>query len=166
MDVSGSATYPADLGTTFSLLADGDAAAERYAANGATDVEVLSCGADGDDWVIRTRRVVTVDLPGFARKVLQPTNTIEQTDRWGPERDGRREGSFVVEAKGAPVRTEGTMTIEAVDGGTEHHIEASLDVKVPLIGRKIADWGKGDAQAEVDKELAWNQARLAGGDPG
>jgi len=162
MDLSASETYPAGLATTFALVTDGEVSVARYAAGGHEQVELLSSEADGDDWVIRTRSEVTVDLPGFAAKVLQPTDTIEQTHRWGPERDGVHEGRFEVETKGAPVKTGGTMRLETQpDGSTKHSIDASLKIKVPLIGGKIESWGKDDFQSQLDHELAYNKARLS-----
>lgn len=163
MDLSASQDYPVDLATAFALVTDGEVAVARYAAGGHEQVELLASEADGDDWIIRTRSVVTVDLPGFAAKVLQPTNTIEQTHRWGPERDGVHRGTFEVETKGAPVKTGGSMRLEAQgDGATRHTIDATLKIKVPLIGGKIEAWGKDDFQQQLDHELAFNRERLAG----
>ena len=164
MDLSASTTYPVDLAAAFALVTDGEVAVARYAAAGHEHVELLEAGVDGDQRTIRTRSDVTVDLPGFAAKVLQPTNTIEQTHRWGPEHDGVHEGTFEVETKGAPVQTRGTMRLEALpEGGTRHTIAATLKVKVPLIGGKVEAWAKGDVQEQLDHELAFNRARLAGG---
>ena len=74
------------------------------------------------------------------------------------------EGTFEVETKGAPVQTAGTMRLEAQpDGTTKHTIDASLKIKVPLIGGKIERWGKDDFQAQLDHELDFNARRLAGG---
>jgi hypothetical protein len=163
MDLSASTEYPADLPTAFALVTDGELAVERSTAAGHEHVELLEQDDQGDEHVWKTRGDVTVDLPGFAAKVLQPTNTIEQEHHWGPERDGVHEGTFTVQTKGAPVQTHGTMRLEAMPGGgTKHTIEATLKVKVPLIGGKIEAWGKDDFQGQLDHELAWNRARLDG----
>jgi hypothetical protein len=164
MDLTASIEYPADLATTFALVTDGELAVARYTAGGHEEVELLEDLDDGDDHVWKTRGDVTVDLPGFAAKVLQPTNTIEQEHRWGPEHDGTHGGTFTVETKGAPVETKGTMRLEAMPGGgTRHTIEATLKVKVPLIGGKVERWGKDDFQQQLDHELAWNRDRLSSG---
>ena len=89
--------------------------------------------------MIRTSRTVDVDLPGFARKVLKPTNTMIQTDTWSArDVDGARDGDFEIEVKGAPVNVSGQMRIEpTASGGTRHTVDGKLDVKVPLIGGKV-----------------------------
>lgn len=161
MDLSASTEYPVELAVAFALVTDGELAVARYAAGGHEQVELLEQLEDGGDVVWRTRSQVTVDLPGFAKKVLAPTNTIEQEHRWGPEREGVHEGTFTVETKGAPVQTHGTMRLEAMPGGgTRHRIEATLKVKVPLIGGKVEAWAKGDVQEQLDHELAFNRERL------
>jgi hypothetical protein len=162
MDLSATIDYPADLATAYALVTDGELAAERYTAGGHEGVELLGQGEDGDVLWWKTRGNVTVDLPGFAKKVLQPTNTIEQEHRWGAPADGLAEGSFTVETKGAPVQTHGTMRLESLpDGGTRHTIQATLKVKVPLIGGKVEAWGKDDFQQQLDHELAFNRERLS-----
>lgn len=161
MDLSVSDVYPADLATSFAAITDPEAVVARYEAAGHEKVELLESAEDLDGWVIRTRSEVTVDLPGFAAKVLQPTNTLEQTHHWGPERDGVREGTFEVETKGAPVKTGGTMRLEQLDDGTTRHtIKATLKIKVPLIGGKIESWGKDDFQEQLDNELSFTKERL------
>ena len=82
---------------------------------------------DGDGFVIRTSRTVDVDVPGFARKVLKPTNTMVQTDTWSArDLDGARDGDFDIDVKGAPVHVPGQMRIEpTADGGTVTRCTAS-----------------------------------------
>jgi hypothetical protein len=160
MDFNGGETYPTGLDDTWALLTDRDVAVERYEAAGHTDIEVLEWGPDGDGFVMKTKRVVHLDLPGFARKVLKPANTMIQTERWGPVVEGRRESTFEVEVQGAPVKISGTSRLNAADGQTRHEVNGQLDVKVPLVGGKIANWAGGDTQRELDAELSFNRQRL------
>jgi hypothetical protein len=48
---------------------------------GHREVEILDCERSDASLEVRSRRVVDVELPGFARKGLSPTNTMIQTDR-------------------------------------------------------------------------------------
>jgi len=110
-----------------------------------------------------TRRTVDIEgLPGFATKVIKPTNTMEQIDRWdAPDTDGSHNGTFTIEVKGAPVKVAGNMSLEpTADGGTRHTVNGKLDVKVPLIGGKIAAWAEGPSQQRLDAEYDFHRARL------
>lgn len=162
MEFSGSETYDADLATAFSLFCNADATKARAESLGHTDVSVLSNEATDDGgWVITSTRTVPLDLPGFAKKVLKPNNESTQTDTWGPEVDGRRDGTFVIEVKGAPIKVQGTMSLTATgDGSCVQEVHGTLDVKVPIIGGKIAAWAVNDAQKSLDGELAFNKRWL------
>jgi hypothetical protein len=163
MAFSGDQTYPVAVEAVAALFVDPDVVRARYEAAGDRDLEILDCGADGDELVIHTRRTVDVEgLPGFATKVLKPTNTMEQVDAWdAPDAGGARNGTFTITVKGAPIKVSGTMRLEpTADGGTRHTVEGKFDVKVPLIGGKIASWAEGPAQQRLDAEFAFHRARL------
>src|SRR3954447_3588535 len=167
MAFSGEQTYAAAVDDVLALFTDRDVVRARYEAAGDRDVEILECGptvgASGEGFVIRTSRTVDVDLPGFARKVLKPTNTMIQIDTWSArDVDGARDGDFEIEVKGAPVKVSGQMRIEpTADGGTLHTVDGKLDVKVPLIGGKVARWAEGPSQQRLDAEYDFHRTRLA-----
>ena len=164
MPFSGDQTYDAAVDDVFALFADPDVVRARYEAAGDRDIEILECGPQGDGFVIRTSRTVDVDLPGFARKVLKPTNTMVQTDTWSArDLDGARDGDFAIEVKGSPVKVWGEMRIEpTAAGGTHHTVDGNLEVKVPLIGGKVASWAAGPSQQRLDGEYDFHRARLQG----
>ena len=83
MPFSGDETYDAAVDDVIALFTDPAVIRDRYEAAGDRDIEILECGPQGDGFVIRTSRTVDVDIPGFAKKVLKPTNTMIQTDTWG-----------------------------------------------------------------------------------
>lgn len=159
MELSRSHTYPASVDAVIAVLSDADAVTRRYEGMGHRDIEIRECGRDDDSARIVTSRVVDVELPGFARKVLSPTNTMVQTDEWRRDGDGWT-GEFRAEVAGAPVEMSGTMSLEPDGSGTVHTVTTSMKVKVPLVGGKIADWaGKNDIprtlQAEFDANDDW-----------
>ncbi|MGZ8753426.1 MAG: DUF2505 domain-containing protein [Acidimicrobiia bacterium] len=162
MTFSGDEIYEASVETVIAMFVDPDTVRARYEAAGDRDIEVVECGPDRDGFVIRTTRTVDVDLPGFARRVLKPTNSMVQVDRWGPiGPDGARDGDFAIEVKGAPVKVGGTMRLEPTgDGSCRHTVEGKVEVKVPLIGGKIAGWAEAPSQQRANDEFAFNRARL------
>lgn len=162
MEVKGSHTYDAPVDRVLAMLSDASATAEKYEGMGHRDVHVLECERQGSALRVRTSRVVDVDLPGFAKKVLKPTNTMVQTDEWREASDGAWEGTFTVEVKGAPVHTSGVMRLTPAGGSCTHEVTISIDVKVPLIGGRIADWaGKNEVRGTIDAEFAFGDRWLA-----
>ena len=162
MKLTDTHVYPVPVEAVIAMLHDTSATVDKYEGMGHQDVQVLEFTADADAIRIVSSRVVTVDLPGFAKKALKPTNTIVQTDEWRRTADGSWSGTFSGDVKGSPVNIAGTMTLTSVPDGAEHQVTIDVHVKIPLIGGKIADWaGKNDVRRTLDAEFAFNDARLA-----
>ena len=162
MDVSDSHTYAAPVDAVIDMYADPAAIVARYERMGHRDIEVLERSRTDDSLRVRTSRVVDVDLPGFARKVLSPTNTMSQTDEWSRSGDGSWDGTVQVEVQGAPVRMSATMRLVPEGEVSTMHVTVSMSVKVPLVGGRIADWaGKNDVPRTMAAEFAAGDAWLA-----
>jgi hypothetical protein len=162
MEIKGSHVYRVPVDAVIAMLQDKRSTVDKYEGMGHRDVEVLEIASDDGMLRIVSSRVVDVELPGFAKKALKPTNTMVQTDEWRRKDDGSWSGIFNVEVKGAPVRISGTMGLAPAADGSRHDVVLDLRVKVPIIGGKIADWvGKKDVQRTLDAEFSFNDARLA-----
>lgn len=167
MELTDTHRYGAPVDAVVDMFAQPDAVRARYEGMGHRDVEVLECERGDGTLRVRTRRVVDVDLPGFARKVLSPTNTMVQTDEWRAAGDGSWDGTFTVDVQGAPVQLRGSMRlVPAGDDACENTVTIRMDVKVPLVGGKIADWvGKNDARTTLLAEFAAGDEWLAAHPP-
>jgi hypothetical protein len=101
-------------------------------------------------------------LPGFAKKVLSPKQHVTQTDVWsGADSKGRRSGTFAVQAKGAPVRLQGTLQLVPRGAkGCTNTTEVTVECNVPLIGGKIADLVANDTRRALDHEQTWMSEHL------
>jgi len=162
MQLKESHTYSATVEAVLAMLADPDATRAKYEGMGHRDVEILEVTRTSEELIVATSRVVDVDLPGFARKVLKPTNTMRQTDTWEPGAGGGWHGTFAVEVDGAPVELSGIMSLVPGEGTCTHEVTITMNVKVPLVGGKIADWvGKNDARKTLEAEFAFGDGWLA-----
>lgn len=162
MELTRSHRFAVDPDAVIAMFADPEAVRSRYEGMGHRDVEILACERTDAALEVRSRRVVDVDLPGFARKVLSPTNTMTQTDRWTRRDDGGWDGTFAVDVAGAPVELSGTMALRTADGGADYTVSFRMAVKVPIVGGKIADWvGKNEAATTLEAEFAAGEAWLA-----
>ena len=164
MDVTQSHTYDAPIDAVLDMFGDTDAITARYSGMGHRDIEIRECERTDDSLRVVSSRVVEVDLPGFAKKVLSPTNTMVQTDTWTAAEDGTWAGTFSVDVAGAPVQLSGSMSLApAGAAGTTHEVTISMKVKVPLVGGKISDWAaKNDVPKTLAAEFAAGDAWLAG----
>ena len=161
MRFNGSRDYAVPVDAVIAMLQDEKNTIDKYESMGHREVAILEFVSNDEMLRIVSSRVVDVELPGFAKKALKPTNTMVQTDEWHGH-DDEWSGSFNVEVKGAPVRIAGTMSLTPAAGGSRHDVSIELQVKVPVIGNKIAAWvGTSEVQRTLDAEFAFNDARLA-----
>lgn len=155
-------TYAADVDRAMEYFASAEMTKARYEERGETDVEVLEATRTDDGGArIVTRRVTEVDLPGFAKKVLGATNTLEQTDVWTPVEDGDGyDGQWSLEVKGAPVHTGGTMRLRPEGDGCVYTVTGNVEVKVPLVGGKVAGFLEDRAKKLLEREQRFNAEHL------
>ena len=162
MRLSGSHVYAAPVEAVMAMLRDRAATIAKYESMGHRDVEIVDFVSDDTVLRIVSSRVVDVELPGFAKKALKPTNTMVQTDEWRRRDDGSWAGTFDVDVHGSPAHISGSMTLGPDGTGSRHDVALDVAVKIPLVGGKIADWvGKNDVRRTLDAEYAFNDSRLA-----
>ena len=153
--------HPADQ--VFAALTDFEAVKSKYEALGQSEVQLVRRD-EGDDGsvTIVTTRVVPLELPGFAKKVLSPKQHVTQTDVWSAvDGKGRRTGTFAVEAKGTPVRLHGTLQLAPRGArGCTNTTDVEIECKVPLIGGKITDIVADDTRRALDHEQTWMSEHL------
>jgi hypothetical protein len=161
MELTGAHVYPVPVDAVVKMLRDKSCTVDKYESMGHRDVQILELVADDATLRIVSSRIVDVDLPGFAKKALKPTNTMVQTDEWRRNDDGSWSGTFKVDVKGSPVRISGTMGLAPHADGSRHEVALDVQVKIPIIGGKIAEWaGKNDVRRTLDAEFAFNDQHL------
>lgn len=162
MDLRTEHHYPADPDTVFGVLTDPAFLRAKLETRGDTDVEVVECGPAADGYRIVTRRKVAIDVPSFARKLLNPTNTVTQTDVWSAADDGGRSGTWRVEAAGVPVAMSGTMSLAATPDGCVEVIEGLVRSAVPLVGGRLEKLVGATAERNLEHEHAFARRWLTG----
>jgi hypothetical protein len=151
---TGSTTYPdVPVDAAFARHTDEAFLRRKFEALGARDIDV-DVARDGDRVTLTIDRKVDADVPGFARKVISPANTIHLVEKWRPDGDGYI-CDWTADSSPAPAKLTGTRTLEPSGGGTEDATDGKIEVKVPLIGGKLADWLSGEATKQLEAELAW-----------
>lgn len=150
---SGDTTYAIAPDAAFERHIDEDFLRRKFEAQGARDIKV-DVARSGDNVTLTIDRKVEADVPGFAKKVVTPTNTVHLVEEWRPDGDGYL-CEWHAETSPAPSKLRGTRTLTPSGGGTHDATEGTVEVKVPLIGGKLADWGAGEAGRTLEDELAW-----------
>jgi carbon monoxide dehydrogenase subunit G len=161
MDFTDEHEFDSPIDAVWEMFRNPDSHLAKFEDMGHRDIELLEAESTDDTFHIVVRRVVDVDLPGFAKRVLKPTNTVTTTDDWQRNADGTCTGAQKVETEGAPVKISAETKLEPEGDRTRYSVVVHLDVKVPLIGGKLADWAKGSVKEQLDQEFAAGRDWLA-----
>jgi uncharacterized protein YndB with AHSA1/START domain len=155
--------YDADVETVFALITDADFMTRKYTAIGSTNVAVDKSEEAGGACELVMRRTVTVDLPGFAKRVMTPSNTAIQTENWAAvQADGSRVCTYRVEIQGMPSTITGTVTLSADGAGTRQDIDADVKVSIPLIGGKLEKFAVSTGTTDLAAQADFTAKALAG----
>lgn len=133
--------YAAGVDDVFPLLATKRALVDRFEAQGARDIEVVEYDDSGDAVHLVAHYVVSVDVPGFAKRVLSPETHITHTETWKPTPDGGRSADFQISVKGLPSSMTGTSALVPEGSGCRSVTDAEIVVSIPLLGGKLEQMG-------------------------
>jgi len=155
--------FDGEADRVYKLITDPGFLERKFAASGARDISVdCTDGPDGARHVV-IRRHVTVDLPGFAKKFIQPTNSLVQTEDWAaPDGDGRRVCTYRIDVQGVPSHIDGTVTLTPDGGKTRQDVEAEVKVSIPLVGGKLEKLAVDSGEKLLRGEAEFTNRELAG----
>jgi uncharacterized protein YndB with AHSA1/START domain len=154
--------YDQDVETVYALITDPDFMTRKYESLGGKDIAIDRTDTDDGGCQVVTRRTVTVDLPGFAKRVMTPSNTAVQEETWSAADDlGNRTSTYKVEIQGMPSKVTGTLILSADAGGTKQVIDAEVKVSIPLIGGKLEKFGIETGSKDIDEQVDFTIKELA-----
>lgn len=136
MDFTGTLVYERPPADVFAMFVDPDYVRARAEAAGGTDVESEVRPA-GDTIELHSARSVPPDVPAYAQSMVGDSIRITETMIWGPEADGRREGTFEVTFGSVPVVARGRLRLAPDGAGAEVTLDGQIKASVPLVGRKV-----------------------------
>jgi hypothetical protein len=150
--------YDVSPAALVALLQDPAFLEERARAAGDRGVSVTS-EAEGPGRRVVVDREVKSEIPRFARRVFSDTNRVVDRSLW--RREGRWVCTFEVEIHGAPIELTGRSTVMERDGGCTMEIATEIEVRVPLLGRKLERVIRDRTLAGLERDAAFTRSYLA-----
>ena len=138
MRIDGGFDYPgAKLADVFAMLTDPVFQRERCEATGALETTVDISGDPAAPIVKCRRRLATVGLPDFVRKVVGSSIEITDEVRWRPETGPNREADVRLVIVGQPTKMAGELHVRDDGQRTQGALAAELKAGVPFLGTRI-----------------------------
>ncbi len=155
-------TFEASGALCWRMFHDPASHVAKFEGMGHHGVTVLEQDQTDDELrIVITREVDLEGIPGFARKFVKPRNTVVSTDRWQDRGDGTYGGEFTLDTKGAPVEISGSTLLTPDGDRTHYEVTVEIEVKVPLVGGKLANFSKGIVEKQLTQEFALGDTWLA-----
>lgn len=150
--------YSQDIDAVYRFMTDPEVIKKRSGALGEKDVRVQVDEAGGTKTITVTREVES-DLPGFAKKLFNSTNTIIERLEWRDAGDKKTCKSHI-DVVGTPGKIDSNITLSPSGGGCTYDIEFQATAKVPLIRKKLEEFiGKTTLEGIRDQN-EYNQREL------
>ncbi len=162
MDLTSTHHFDRPFADVWAMLLDPDAHVAKYEHMGHREVAVTSADAGEGSLAVTIVRQVDIDVPGIAKKFINPSNTVTSADRWELTAPGEASGRTEVDIKGVPIQTTGSTTlVDDGAGGCDSTVRLTVKVKVPMVGEKVAGALRPQLEAQLEAEFAASEAWLA-----
>lgn len=111
----------------------------RLADSGVDEARLdsITLGTDGGVEVVTTQVIGSSRLPGFVSQFHRGDLQIRREETWTPLIDQRATAAITGGIAGAPVRVDGTAELAPSDAGARLSFNATVTVRVPLVGAKL-----------------------------
>lgn len=145
-------SYPQDIDTVFAFLSNPETARRRSEAFGEQDIKVTASGG-----AVTNVRKVEAEVPGFAKKLLKPVNTVTDLKRWD---SATKTAELSVDIQGVPVTIRGSIRLVPAGTGCDYIVDFQVTCKIPLIGGQLEKHIAGVSEEGMRKEADWNKANI------
>jgi len=150
--------YTQDIDTVYRFVTDPESIKNRCEASGERNVRIEVEEAGGTK-VITSTREIDSDLPGFAKRLFKPTNTIIERREWRDAGDKKTCKSHI-DVVGTPGKIDSNVTISPSGSGCTYDIEFEVTAKVPLIRKKLEEFIAKTTAEGMRDEHDYNQRTL------
>ena len=150
--------YTQDVDTVYQFVTDPESIKQRCEASGERNVRIEVEEAGGTKVITATREIDS-DLPGFAKKLFNATNTIIERREWRNAGETKTCKSHI-DVVGTPGKIDSNVTISPSGSGCTYDIEFEATAKVPLIRRKLEQFIAKTTAEGMRDEHDYNQRTL------
>ena len=156
MDISSTATFPAQPLDVYALLTDRSFLEEVAREQGATEWDVQVVNGT-------TTSKRTLPAPPEAQRFTGKRLTVVEEIAWGEATaDGARTGTLSVKVPGQPIGMEGEVRLSPAGEETTCTITGDLKANIPLLGRKIEQMAAPAMLQGIKVQEKVGRRRLAG----
>ncbi|MBK8971116.1 MAG: DUF2505 domain-containing protein [Hahellaceae bacterium] len=139
----------------FAAFGDRARLEEKLRFLGSRNVQIKSFESSPSHIVAHIVREVPAEAPAMLKKFIAEWNTTEQKEEWKGSPEAGYSGTFSVNLVGIPVTISGRFSLKAAGNETLQLVELEADSRVPLVGKKLAEFTAGKSKEALLAEMAF-----------
>jgi hypothetical protein len=146
-------THPIDK--VFAAFGDRNRLEEKLRFLGSRNVQILKLESSAQQLNVHIVRDVPAEAPAMLKKFIADWNTTNQQEEWSGSAQTGYSGTFKVALEGIPVSINGRFSLKSEGDTTLHTIELEAESRIPLVGKKLAEFTAGKSREALLTELAF-----------
>lgn len=139
MKVNKEQRYACPMQKVFEAFCDQALLEQKLQFLGSRKIDVRKMERSADGIAIEVTREVPAEAPSMLKKFIADWNTLHQKEKWTIGK-GEISGTFQIELEGIPVQVGGTFRLVDEGDATLHQVEMTADSRIPLVGKKLAEF--------------------------
>lgn len=147
--------YQQPIEQVFAAFCDRGLLEEKLQFLGSRNVTIHRLEASPTHFEAQITREVPAEAPAMLKKFIAEWNTMHQKEQWKGSPASGFSGSFKVDVEGVPVAVQGSFSLRTEGGATLHRVEVEADSKIPLIGKKLAEFVVSKSKESLLNEFAF-----------
>ncbi len=162
MQIRGRHAFPFSAQTVFSTYGDPKHLQAKHQFLGARNIELAECALTDTSLDTRLLREMPVEAPAMLKKFIADWNQITQVEHWTGDSTSGYRGTLEVVIDSVPVSIEGTISLQPEDDGCIQESVLNFSCKIPLVGKKLAEFVAGKSKESMDSDFAFTLDYLKG----
>ncbi|MBU6950938.1 MULTISPECIES: DUF2505 domain-containing protein [unclassified Hahella] len=154
MIVKGQQHFPYTAATVFSAFGAPHHIEEKQRFLGSRNIDIRQCEQTDSALDLKIIREVPAEAPAMLRKFISEWNRVTQEEHWR-ENAGEYRAQVKVDIQGVPVSINGEMRLYSEGEGSVHEVTLNFECRVPLVGKKLAEFVAAKSQETMQNEFAF-----------
>ena len=155
MKISRDHPYAHSTDTLYAQFTDAAEIEAKQEALGAREIYVEECETDADGASVRFVRELPAEVPGILKRLLQPWNTVEQSEQWQSDGDGGYKADIDIDVANVPVTVSGTLELKPTEDGCVNEIRLNAESGIPFLGKALAEFVAADCKRLIREEYEY-----------
>ncbi|WP_020410131.1 DUF2505 domain-containing protein [Hahella ganghwensis] len=155
MNIKGQYHFPYSVETVYQTYGNPKHIEEKQRFLGSRNIDIQQCRQSDDHFELKVVREVPAEAPAMLKKFIADWNSLTQLETWKSNGSDGYDAKMHVAIEGVPVTISGDISLVPEGDGCVHHVALHFECKIPLVGKKLAEFVAGKTEEAMENEFAF-----------